>query len=78
MLLAEGHLVYSGPASDVVDWMGRFGLQVPFGTSIAGARGAHARAAAAWAAGCLARRGALLCRLATGEAQVLAGWQVGW
>lgn len=36
MLLAEGHLIYSGPAQDVVGWMGGFGLQVPYGTSTAG------------------------------------------
>jgi hypothetical protein len=41
MLLAEGHLLYSGPAAEVVGWMGRFGLQVPFGTSIAGAGAAR-------------------------------------
>jgi hypothetical protein len=40
MLLAEGHLLYGGPAGAVVGWMARFGLQVPFGTSIAGARAA--------------------------------------
>jgi len=35
MLLGEGHMLYNGPASDVVTWMDGFGLQIPFGTSIA-------------------------------------------
>jgi hypothetical protein len=35
MLLAEGHLLYNGPADAVVGWMEGFGLRVPFGTSIA-------------------------------------------
>ncbi|GBF97037.1 ABC transporter G family member [Raphidocelis subcapitata] len=35
LLLAEGHVLYSGAAGAVADWFAGFGLRVPFGTSIA-------------------------------------------
>lgn len=43
MLLAEGHLLYAGNAQGVVAHFERFGLRVPFGTSIAGERCAACR-----------------------------------
>ncbi|GLI64949.1 hypothetical protein VaNZ11_008354, partial [Volvox africanus] len=35
MLLAEGHVMYSGDANLAADWFGHFGFALPYGVSLA-------------------------------------------